>query len=95
MEPEEKSPHHAPFLERLRKANRIQFAPAHDNSERLDYTKGNIQQNKDELMRVWETCPVLDEQGKPIEEGENPDEREKGNQLSGESRKFFTRDDTE
>ncbi len=55
------------ILEKIRLANSEQHAASTENSERLDYRKGNLEQNRLKNAGVWEACPVLDETGKPME----------------------------
>lgn len=56
------------LLDRMHHVNTEEHSPAADNNARLDYAKGNIDQNKPKNTDVWDTCPVLDEQGKPVKE---------------------------
>lgn len=56
------------FFEKLRDVNKAEHSPAADNTARLGYDKGNIDQNQPKNVDVWDTCPVLDEQGKPLKD---------------------------
>ena len=56
------------FFDNLRNTNKQEHAASADNNARLGYVKGNIDQNKLKNTRVWDTCPVLDEQGKPLQD---------------------------
>ena len=57
-------------LDRIHHTNRRNYAPGAENSARLNYTEGNIEQNRENIADVWDTCPVLDEQGNPIKEND-------------------------
>lgn len=56
------------LMGRIRNVSREEHGSAADNNARLGYTKGNIDQNQPKNVEVWDTCPVLDEQGKPLKE---------------------------
>lgn len=55
-------------MDKIRHTNIEEHSPAADNNARLDYSKGNLDQNRPKNTDVWDTCPVLDEQGKPLKE---------------------------
>lgn len=63
------------LLDRIRHENSEQYAAKAGNTERLDYSKGNIDQNRLKNAGVWESCPVLDELGNPLEENEEKEPR--------------------
>ncbi|NLX82389.1 MAG: hypothetical protein GXZ04_01015 [Clostridiales bacterium] len=56
------------LLDKMHNVNTDEYSPSADNNARLDYAKGNIDQNKPKNTDVWDTCPVLDETGKPVKE---------------------------
>jgi len=56
------------FFDKLRHANQEEHSAAVDPAARLGYEKGNIGQNQPKNVEVWDTCPVLDEQGKPLKD---------------------------
>jgi len=77
MSEEKKSGIVSKLFDRIRNENKENLTPTAENSGRLGYGKGNIDQGRMKNAGVWDTCPVLDEQGKPIEldagsEGEEP-----------------------
>lgn len=55
-------------FDKIRHVNTEEHSPAADNNARLDYSKGNFDQNRPKNSEVWDSCPVLDEQGKPVKE---------------------------
>lgn len=55
------------LFDKIRSENRENLTPTAENSGRLGYEKGNIDQNRMKNVEVWDSCPVLDEQGKPLE----------------------------
>ena len=56
------------FLDRIRREGRDRFATGGTHREPLSYAKGNLPQNEPKNAGVWNTCPVLDETGRPLEE---------------------------
>lgn len=56
------------FFEKLRHINQQELSAKADNAARLSYQKGNFEQDKPKNAAVWDSCPVLDEQGKPVRE---------------------------
>ena len=56
------------FFDKLRHINQQEHAAKADNAARLNYQKGNFDQEKPKNAAVWDSCPVLDEQGKPVKE---------------------------
>lgn len=60
-------------MEKIRHANSEQHA-SFWNRQGLDYTKGNLDQNKLKNAGVWDSCPVLDETGKPVDESSDSKE---------------------
>lgn len=55
------------LLNRITDANQDTHPPTSENTAKLTYEKGNLDQDQ-VRSNVWNTCPVLDEQGKPIKE---------------------------
>lgn len=58
------------LIDRMRETSWAEHGTKADTSTRLGYEKGNFEQNQVKKSNVWETCPVLDEQGKPIHQHE-------------------------
>lgn len=56
------------FFDKIRHGNQQTHSSHAEGGERLGYHKGNISQTEPKVSEVWDTCPVLDEQGKPIKE---------------------------
>lgn len=56
------------IFDKIRAANSDEHSAKSDNNARLGYDKGNIDQLKPKNTDVWDTCPVLDETGKPLQE---------------------------
>ena len=56
------------FFDKIRSTNKQEHTASSDNNARLGYVKGNIDQNKLKNTKVWDSCPVLDEQGKPLQD---------------------------
>lgn len=54
------------IFDRIRASNQDDYSAKADNTARLDYQKGNIDQTKLKNTEVWDSCPVLDEAGKPM-----------------------------
>lgn len=54
------------IFDRIRHANVEEHSPSSQNNARLGYVKGNLSQDKPKNTEVWDSCPVLDEQGNPI-----------------------------
>lgn len=57
------------LLNRITNANQDTHPATAENTAKLTYEKGNLDQDKVK-SNVWNTCPVLDEQGKPIKDEE-------------------------
>jgi hypothetical protein len=62
------------LLDRIRQVNSELFAANAENTERLDYEKGNIDQNHLKNAGVWGNCPIMDERGNPIKETAETDQ---------------------
>lgn len=55
------------IIDRMRDTNWTEHGAKADTSTRLGYEKGNFDQTQVKKSNTWETCPVLDEQGNPIQ----------------------------